>query len=149
MDQQVNADFSSRTNGPKGGGTYGHVSREVSKLGDVVSDYISKQVGPRQSYFSALAEIWDELMPAGMQGHCALSDFSGGQLRVVVDSPVYLYELRLCQNELLRELQRRLRAVKRSGAGGMVDIAQPVRQLKFVVGGTGGIFTRGQGAGNK
>jgi hypothetical protein len=135
MDERAKPDFSSRVSKRRRKrDLYGKLP-EASKLGEIVTEYITRRVGPRQSYFSTLAGVWDELMPTDMKGHCELTDFSGGRLRIVVDSPVYLYELQLCHNELLRELQRRMRGFKSSELGGKTDIIQPIRRLKFVVGG--------------
>jgi hypothetical protein len=51
--------------------------------------------------------VWEQLLPAELRQHCKLAGISGGQLKVLMDSPVYLHELRLCGAELTRELQRR------------------------------------------
>jgi hypothetical protein len=113
--------------------------REASLIGEVVTEYITRNVGPRQSYFSAVAGVWEELIPAELQAHCSLKDFSRGRLVVKVDSPVYLYELQLRRKELLREIRRRLRGAERRWVGGETDIAQagreqPIRGLKFTAG---------------
>jgi hypothetical protein len=117
----------------KGPSTLGRPSGE-SKLGEVVSDYITQHIEPRQSYFTAIAEIWNELLPVGLRAHCALKDFSGGRLYVTVDSPVYMYELQLMSDELLREIRRRLRGIRFSGVGRAEDEIKPIRQLKFIPG---------------
>ncbi len=100
-------------------------SREAKKLGEVVSEYITQRIGPRQLCFSIVAEAWDDVVPNELRAHCILTDLSEGRLKVAVDSPVYLYELQLCRDELLKEIQRRVR--------GKTKVIQPVRQLKFTV----------------
>jgi hypothetical protein len=113
-------------------------SREASGIGEVVSEYITRSVIPRQSDFSAIAGAWEELVPADVRSHCAFRDFSEGQLVVMVDSPAYLYEMQLRRDELLQEIQRRLRSVRREITEGM-DTAQitrrpSIRRLKFTAG---------------
>jgi len=124
----------SRPGGTRGGRGVVRRSLEVCKLGEVVSDYLMQQVGPRQTYFSDVVGVWGELIPAGLQEHCRLADLSDGQLKVTVDSPVYLYELQLRRDELLRQLRRRVRKVKSRKIGGEADAVQPIKQLKFTVG---------------
>jgi hypothetical protein len=139
MDQREKSDGISRSGGDKRGkGIRGRPLEAgplgASKLGEVVSEYITQQVEPRQSYFSAIAGVWGELIPAELQGHCALADFSKGRLKVIVDSPVCLYELQLHQDELLRQLRRRVREFQSGKVGEKTDTVQPLRQLKFTVG---------------
>ena len=70
------------------------------------------QISPRQAQFSEVAEIWNRLLPAELCGHCEIIDISGGQLKVQVDSPSYMYELQLCSSELLKELQQQCPRVR-------------------------------------
>ena len=70
------------------------------------------QISPRQAQFSEVVEIWHRLLPAELCGHCEIIDISGGQLKVQVDSPSYMYELQLCSSELLKELQRQCPRVR-------------------------------------
>lgn len=76
------------------------------RLGDVVQQFVTKWVSPRQARFGAVAELWSQLLPAELCRHCEIVDISGGQLKVRVDSPAYKYELQLCSSELLEELQQ-------------------------------------------
>jgi len=75
-------------------------------LGDVVQNFMTKWVSPRQARFGAVAELWSQLLPAELCQHCEIVDISGGQLKVRVDSPAYKYELQLCSSEILEELQQ-------------------------------------------
>lgn len=80
--------------------------RRAVKLGDVVAELVDKRISPQQEKFGAVAEAWDQLLPAELSEHCKLSDVSGGQLKVKADSPVYVHELRLCSEELLEQVQQ-------------------------------------------
>lgn len=82
-------------------------SKATARLGEVVSELMEQQISPRQGRFGPVAELWSDLLPAELGLHCRLADISGGQLKVLVDSPSYMQELRLCREDLLRELQRR------------------------------------------
>ncbi|MHC4623811.1 MAG: DciA family protein [Planctomycetota bacterium] len=76
-------------------------------LGDAVTQFMNDRVSPRQAKWDAVSQAWDQLLPAELSRHCRLADISGGQLKVVADSPVYMHELQMCSSELLGELRRR------------------------------------------
>lgn len=76
------------------------------KLGDVVREVLQNQISPRQGRFSAVLEVWQQLVPVEFACHCKIVDLTAGTLKVMVDSPSYMYELQLCRSALLSELQR-------------------------------------------
>jgi len=78
-----------------------------TRLGDAVKQFMDGRVSPRQAKFELVADLWSQLLPDGLGQHCKITGLSRGQLRVLVDSPSYLYELQLCSSELLREFERR------------------------------------------
>lgn len=78
----------------------------AERLGDVLTELMENQISPRQARFGAINELWSRLLPAELERHCKLADISGGQLKVLVDSPSHLHELWLCSSELLAELQQ-------------------------------------------
>jgi predicted nucleic acid-binding Zn ribbon protein len=87
------------------------------KLGHVVRQVLENQISPRQGRFSAVIEAWQRLVPVEFACHCKLVDLTAGVLKVMVDSPSYMYELQLCRSALLSELQRecaraRIRKIK-------------------------------------
>jgi predicted nucleic acid-binding Zn ribbon protein len=61
-------------------------------------------ISPKQARFSAVKKIWTQLLPAEVQQHCRITDISGGQLKIKVDLPAYIYELKLCSSELLEQI---------------------------------------------
>jgi len=79
---------------------------KAARLGDTINELMENQISPRHARFGSVAQLWDQLLPAELSQHCRLADISAGQLKVLVDSPAYLHELRLCSSELIRELQR-------------------------------------------
>ncbi len=81
-------------------------SDKTVRLGDVVEQFLTEQVSPKQARFGAVAELWNQLLPEELCRHCEIVDISGGRLKVKVDSPAYKYELQLCSSELLKELQQ-------------------------------------------
>jgi predicted nucleic acid-binding Zn ribbon protein len=82
-------------------------SNETIRLGDAVRQLMEGRISRQQSRYGAVAEVWSRLLPAELSRHCRPADIAGGQLKVLADSPSYMYELRLCSEMLLRELQRR------------------------------------------
>jgi len=77
------------------------------RLGDTIDQLMESRISPQQARFSAVAELWSQLLPDGLRRHCKIADFNAGQLKVLVDLPPYMHELRLCSSELLKELQQR------------------------------------------
>ena len=75
-------------------------------LGQIVQQVLDGQISPRQAIFSKVAETWRQMLPAELGMRCEITDISGGQLVVKVDSPPYMYELQLCSSELLAELRQ-------------------------------------------
>ncbi len=82
-----------------------HLDRTV-RLGDVAKELMDNRISPQQARFAPIAELWNQLLPDELRRHCKIAGISGGQLKVLVDSPSYMYELRLCGSDLLGELQR-------------------------------------------
>ena len=79
----------------------------TTRLSETVSELMDNRISPTQTRFRSIAQLWEQLLPVELARHCRLDGISGGQLKVIVDSPVYMYELRLCSRRLLEELQRR------------------------------------------
>ena len=94
---------------------------KTTRLGDVVKQLMENRVSPRQARFEAIAEVWSRLLPAEVHSHCEIADISGGQLKVLVDSPSYVYDLRLCSPELLEELQQQCPRAR-------------IKKIKFTIG---------------
>lgn len=90
-------------------------------LGDIVKQFMENQVSPQQAKFGTIMEVWRGLLPAELRRHCKIADISGGRLKVLVDSPSYMYELQLCNSELLEELQRQCPGAR-------------IEKIKFTVG---------------
>jgi len=91
------------------------------KLGDTLSELMEGRINPQQDRFGAVAEVWRRLLPVELCRHCRIADITGGSLKVLVDSPSYLYELRLCTSELLGEIQQQCPQVR-------------IKKIKFTVG---------------
>jgi hypothetical protein len=94
---------------------------EMERIGEVVEQVIEREVLPRQARFERLAEVWGGLLPEELQRHCRIADVSWGLVRVLADSPSYVYELQLCREELLEGLQQQCPRLR-------------IRKLKFAVG---------------
>lgn len=85
---------------------------ETVRLGEAVEQLMDGQVSPRQAKYGAVVEHWRRILPVELRRHCEITDISGGQLTVRVDSPSYKYELHLCRSEILEELQRQCPKVR-------------------------------------
>ena len=65
-----------------------------------------ERLAPVQRRCDSVHAALEGLLPPTMRGHCRLGGVSGGNVKLVVDSASYMYELQLCKSELLMELQR-------------------------------------------
>jgi len=97
------------------------VRHRTARLGDILSELMEQQISPQQARFGSIIELWSQLLPPELHRHCRIADISGGQLKVLVDSPSYMYELRLCSSALLGELQRQCPRAR-------------IRKIKFTIG---------------
>jgi hypothetical protein len=79
---------------------------DAVRLGDVVRQLMEETIEPQQAVFQAIDQAWSALLPQELRRHCRIVDVADGQIKVQVDSPVYIYELRSCSSELKDELAR-------------------------------------------
>jgi len=77
------------------------------RLGDTIRELMDYWISPQQVKFKSVVELWSELLPDGLHQHCRITEISAGQLKVLVDSPSYMYDLQLFSSQLLAELRRR------------------------------------------
>jgi predicted nucleic acid-binding Zn ribbon protein len=96
------------------------VKTEVS-LGDILSELMKRRVSPQQTRFGLIAEALSQMLPVELCQHCRIAGISGGRLKVLADSPSYMYELQLLSCELLKELARQCPQAK-------------IQEIKFAVG---------------
>jgi hypothetical protein len=93
----------------------------TASLGDVLSGFMENRVSPQQSRFRLIAEAWSRLLPVELCQHCRIAGVSGSRLKVLADSPSYMYELQLLSSELLKELALQYPQVR-------------IQEIKFAVG---------------
>jgi predicted nucleic acid-binding Zn ribbon protein len=75
------------------------LSHSLSKLMD-------RRIKPRHKRFGPVIELWQQLLPTELSEHSRVDGILGGQLKVLVDSPSHMHELRLCSSQLLEQLQQ-------------------------------------------
>lgn len=90
-------------------------------LSDTVQRLMDNQISPARAKLGPVVELWSKMLPADMQQHCKIVGLKGRVLEVMTDSPSYGHELRLCSEELIREIQQNCPASK-------------VEKIKFVIG---------------
>ena len=78
----------------------------ATRLGDVVERIQVGRILPNHRRFAGLVEELGELLGPEINKHCKIDSVSAGKLKILVDSPSYRTELRLCSHELLGQLQR-------------------------------------------
>jgi hypothetical protein len=76
------------------------------RLGDVIEEILRRRIEPRHLKLQAVRQAWDSLLPDELSRHCRPVELAGGSLKVAVDSPSHLYELRLVSGAVLEQLRR-------------------------------------------
>lgn len=79
---------------------------ESALLGEIAGKIVENRLSVQYNRFGAVIELWGQLLPRELAEHSRLEDVNGGCLKVLVDSPSYLYELRMCGPQLLEEVQK-------------------------------------------
>jgi predicted nucleic acid-binding Zn ribbon protein len=89
------------------GGRYEGQGENAVRLGDVLGELLEKRFGVDSERLAAVADAWKQFVPEGLTDHCRLAGLASGVLKVVADSPVYAYQLRLCSDEIVRQIRQR------------------------------------------
>ena len=85
---------------------------KFKNLFDITSRILDKQITPAYNTFASVRKLWDETLPTQLREHCRIDGITNGQLKVVVDSPVYKYEFQLCCGQLLGYLREKCPAAR-------------------------------------
>ncbi len=80
-----------------------------------------ERVSVRHEQTLQLEQAWAEILSPDLAAHCRIDEFSPGTLKVVVDGPGYMHELRLCKKDLCSEINRAAPSAK-------------IRDIKLVIG---------------
>ena len=78
---------------------------DPSTMAEALDGFVER-LAPVHAKCSSVAEAWDMILPMNLREHCWIGSITGGSVKVVVDTASYMYELQLCKDELLLELQR-------------------------------------------
>ncbi len=81
-------------------------------LGTDLLRLMENRIEPGHNRFEPVEEKWRQLLPAHIREHCKLKELSGGILKVAVDSPSYMHQIRMRKVELVRELKKHCRAAR-------------------------------------
>jgi len=81
-------------------------------LGQTVAKLLEQQISPAWTKLKPVMELWSQLLPADIQKHCKIVGLKGRQLEVKTDSSSYAYELKLCSQELVSQIQQNCPATK-------------------------------------
>jgi len=74
-------------------------------MGEALGGFVER-LAPVHASSQSVAEAWNTVLPPNLRQHCRIGALTGGSLKVVADTASYMYELQLCKDELLLELQR-------------------------------------------
>ena len=76
------------------------------RLDETIGRLMRGRLSPRHAKFGPVIEAWEQMLPPELSSHSRLFDIVGGELKIQVDSPAYMHELRLCSRQLVDELAR-------------------------------------------
>jgi len=93
----------------------------IPLLGEVLEKMVGERLSVRHEQTMQLEQAWAEVLPSLLAAHCRIDEFSSGTLKVVVDRPGYMHELRLCKKDLCSEINRAAPSAK-------------IRDIKLVIG---------------
>ena len=79
--------------------------KQAAKLGNVINKLLENKISPLQAKFELIIELWNQLLPEELSQHCRITGISGGQLKVLVDSPSFASQLRWYSASLLEEIK--------------------------------------------
>ena len=85
----------------------GKDKKTAVKLGDTIEEFMESKALPQWTKYNSIVELWNQMLPDELSRHCRIVDISGGRLKVLADSPSYMYELNLLSKNIIFELQRR------------------------------------------
>ena len=77
--------------------------RTSERLGGSAEAYL-KNNKSRFEKNTQIVDVWEDLLPEGLSGHCNISDISGGVLKLEVDPGPYMHELKMMTQELVEHL---------------------------------------------
>jgi predicted nucleic acid-binding Zn ribbon protein len=78
----------------------------MDNMKDIVDNVIGK-LSQKQSYnHDRLQQIWSNLLNEKELQHTRIFSVEEGTLRVNVDSPAWLYQMKMKRNELIRRLKQ-------------------------------------------
>ena len=83
----------------------------AQSVGAIFDKYIEKGL-LRHRRQSRLIDLWEELLPPGLAGHCKLVSLLRGVLKIEVESGPYMFEMQNICQELLENIQRNCPAAR-------------------------------------
>lgn len=80
--------------------------KRVGSIGPVVDAYIKRELwGAKRR--AVVVDMWDELVPESLAGHCRLAGIGRGQLQIEVESGSYMFQMQAFSSQLLERLRQR------------------------------------------
>ena len=76
-----------------------------ARLGESVRQLFEGCLQDRLIKSQAVNEIWHQILPKELEGHCSIDQITDGLLKVQADLPCYAYQFRLHGDKILKLLQ--------------------------------------------
>jgi len=80
--------------------------QEAVSVGEIIKRFMDNQVSPQYEKSESVFDVWASLLPQTIARHCRIDSICRGELKVLVDSPSYMHELRFFSAELLEGLRQ-------------------------------------------
>ena len=79
----------------------------MSLVGDITRRFVNQKVTPANKRTAKIIALWPSVITGDFAKHSKASQFAGGNLTVIVDSPAYLYQMRLAKQGLIQKLKQK------------------------------------------
>ncbi len=80
---------------------------KTTLLGELARTFVKQKVTPANKRTAKIMAMWPNIVTGDLAKHSKASQFVNGTLTVVVDSPPYLYQMRLVKQQFIQKLRKK------------------------------------------
>ncbi|HLF18901.1 MAG TPA: DciA family protein [Candidatus Omnitrophota bacterium] len=84
----------------------------MDNIREIVKDVISKMSQKQPDIRDQLDRVWLEIIDGKQRKHMRLTGIKDGQVSVCVDSPAWLFQMKIKKGEILKKLKNKIPEIK-------------------------------------
>ena len=84
----------------------------MDNISDIINDVIKKMSSSQPITEDKLGRVWNNVLEENESGHTRLVGIKEGELSIEVDSPAWLYKMKMKRLSILKKLQEDLPEIK-------------------------------------